>query len=235
MITTCKQIVSRVPFVRSVYRRFTSNFPGSAPYWERRYAQGGNSGAGSHGRLAHFKAEVLNNFVAQHQIQSVVEYGCGDGRQLLLAKYPHFIGFDVSQSALINCRTLFEADSTKSFVLCTSENENADSDLPIAELALSLDVIYHLIEDEVYNNYMARLFNAASRFVVIYSSNQDDDHAAAHVRHRCFSDWIAAHAADWRLHKKIRNCYPFDPRDPDNTSFADFYVFENGVSQIKND
>ena len=38
-------------------------FPGSAQYWDERYATGGTSGSGSYNRLAAFKAEILNEFV----------------------------------------------------------------------------------------------------------------------------------------------------------------------------
>lgn len=35
-------------------------FPGTADYWENRYAKGGTSGAGSYGRQAEWKAEIVN-------------------------------------------------------------------------------------------------------------------------------------------------------------------------------
>ena len=38
----------------------------SHEYWEKRYASGGNSGAGSYNYLAEFKAEILNNFVTKN-------------------------------------------------------------------------------------------------------------------------------------------------------------------------
>ena len=34
-----------------------------------------------------------------------------------------------------------------------------------------MDVIYHLVEDEIFESHMAALFNHATRFVLIYSSN----------------------------------------------------------------
>ena len=34
-------------------------FPGSQNYWRKRYAMGGNSGKGSYGKSAEFKAEIL--------------------------------------------------------------------------------------------------------------------------------------------------------------------------------
>ncbi len=65
-------------------------FPGSDKYWEQRYAVGGNSGVGSYGKFANFKAEVINKFVREHKIKSVIEFGCGDGNQLKLANYPSY-------------------------------------------------------------------------------------------------------------------------------------------------
>ena len=47
-------------------------------------------------RLAAFKAEVPNDFVRARGIDSVIEFGCGDGAQLALAEYPAYVGIDVS-------------------------------------------------------------------------------------------------------------------------------------------
>ncbi len=70
-----------------------NNFPGSNKYWTQRYAEGGNSGAGSYGKFARFKAEVINKFVSEREIKSVIEFGCGDGNQLKLANYSRFSPF----------------------------------------------------------------------------------------------------------------------------------------------
>ena len=64
----------------------------SAQYWRDRYRSGGNSGAGSYGRLADFKAEIVNAFVREHDVASVIEFGSGDGAQLALADYPTLSG-----------------------------------------------------------------------------------------------------------------------------------------------
>ena len=89
-------------------------FPGSAEYWEKRYASGGSSGKGSYGRLSEFKAEVINNFVSKHGVESVIEFGCGDGNQLKLAKYPAYVGLDVSEKAVALCKEKFNNDISKS-------------------------------------------------------------------------------------------------------------------------
>lgn len=94
MKATLKKIIYGTPVLgpltRHVWGRWQAlrlPFRTSGDYWEQRYRQAGNSGAGSYGRLAEFKAEVLNEFVARHSIGSVVEFGSGDGNQLTLAKY----------------------------------------------------------------------------------------------------------------------------------------------------
>ena len=97
-----------------------------------------------------------------------------------------------------------------------------------ADLALSLDVVYHLIEDEVYDRYMSDLFASARRLVVVYSSNRSEDESdrsPAHIRHRKFTDWVAANAPDSELLEVVENDHPFRSEEPDETSWCDFYVF----------
>lgn len=96
-----------------------------------------------------------------------------------------------------------------------------------ADLTLSLDVIYHLVEDTVFDAYMRQLFGASDRFVAIYASNYTDDQPVpgSHVRHRTFTDWAAAHAPEWEQTDYIKNRYPVGSDDVNDTSFADFYFF----------
>lgn len=198
-------------------------FQGSASYWERRYARGGNSGPGSYCRLANFKARVLNDFVARHGVRSVIEFGCGDGNQLTLACYEQYLGFDIAATAIEACMGRFPNDPTKQFRHATAYAGER------AELALSLDVIYHLVEDEVFDAYMQRLFGSAEKYVIIYASNDQTLNRSgqvAHVRHRKFSDWIDRKADGWALARHIPNDYPSSMDDPKNTSFADFYIYE---------
>ena len=210
------------PATRLVLRQFfAQSFTDSASYWQRRYEQGRNSGPGSYDKLAEYKAATLNQFVADHQIATVIEFGCGDGNQLRLARYPHYIGYDISPIALARCRELFGDDPTKTF----REMRNYAGEQ--AELTLSLDVIYHLIEDATFESYMRQLFAAATRYVIIYSSNKDeqDDVVVAHVKHRRFTEWVAAQMPEWKLAQHIPNRYSFAD-DPVHGSFADFYIYE---------
>ena len=224
-----RQIIKSIPIVgpiaRCIYHKWINPpkpFPGSGNYWINRYETGYNSGDGSYNDLANFKAKVLNEFVLQNRIETVIEYGCGDGNQLKLAEYPSYTGFDVSPKAVSMCSETFLNDDTKHFKLMDDFSNDT------AELTLSLDVIYHLVEDSVFADYMNRLFDSSKRFVIIYSSNTDvnSESQAAHVRHRQFSKWIEVNKPKWRLLRHIPNRYPFNG-DTKTGSFADFYIYGN--------
>jgi SAM-dependent methyltransferase len=224
-----KEAVERIPVVGPAARRLVMavlarsdlKIRDSAAYWEKRYRAGGNSGAGSYDRLAEFKAAYLNEFVRTRDVQEVLEFGCGDGSQLALAQYPHYVGCDVAHAAVELCRARFTDDPTKQFYVV--------GDLPgdlTAELVLSLDVIFHLVEDDVFDRYMTELFDRSTRFVVVYSSNTDEPAPALHVRHRPFTRWVDENRPDWKLVEHVPNPYPYDENHPKTTSFADFFVFE---------
>jgi cobalamin biosynthesis Mg chelatase CobN len=137
-----------------------------------------------------------------------------------LAKYPTYIGVDVSQTAVKATRERFADNGSIRFLHTNEVTENAR-----AALSLSIDVIYHLVEDEVFDAYMTQLFDASTKFVVIYSSNEDRSWPDPHVRHRQFTRWIDSRRPHFKLMRKIPNAYPYSEDDPDNTSFADFYIF----------
>ena len=176
---------------------------------------------GSFGKFAKFKAEILNNFVKKYNITSVIEFGCGDGNQLKLASYKNYIGFDISPEAIIKSKNIFQFDKSKCFKLIKDyKGEKAD-------LALSLDVIYHLIEDEIFESHMKILFNSSNRFIIIYSSNTDKQEKvqAAHARHRIFTKWIEENIQGWKIMQHIPNRYSYKG-DIETGSLADFYIYE---------
>lgn len=229
MLQRIKKAVGSLPIVgtalKRVYRSLAGKpglgFQSSHKYWDDRYRKGGSSGPGSYNRLAHFKAEALNQFIRKYGVEKVIEFGCGDGAQLSLAEYPSYIGVDVSPWAVNACKKMYRGDARKTFLLST--------EVPLdekADLALSLDVIYHLVEDETFDSYMRKMFQVADRYVVIYSSNYEQAWSDPHVRHRAFAHWVERNEPEWHLREVIRNKYPYDARDSDNTSFSDFFIYE---------
>lgn len=198
----------------------TSTLTSSAQFWDGHYATGGTSGTGSAGRLSSFKAEVLNRLIAEFNVGSAIEFGSGDGSQLSLIDYPNYLGLDTSPTAVELCRERFAGDASKHF----RAYETGDFIPERADMSVSLDVVYHLLEDDVYERYMADLFGAARRLVVVYSSDRDEETEWPEVRHRRFTTWVADHAQAWDLLRRIPNRYPYEPGRID-TSWSDFFIF----------
>ena len=193
----------------------------SGRYWETRYANKGNSGTGSYDKVAEFKAKVLNEFVAANEIKTVAEFGFGDGNQLSLAKYPQYYGFDVSPSIWQATRKKFEADPTKNFFVYESGTNLAGTGFA-ADLVISLDVIYHLVEDQVFDQYMHSIFSVSGRYVVVFSPNFYK-YGAAHVKFRRFVPWVKEHFPEFQLVGSLANPLPGEA--------ADFFFFDKGCKK----
>jgi len=201
------------------------SFPGTRDYWENRYLQGRSSGKGSCGKVALFKAEVLNTFVREHNIKSVAELGCGDGRQLSLAEYPDYVGLDISPTAIEFCKNRFRQDPSKHFLVYRPEAFVPGPEMS-AELGLSLEVVFHLVEDRLFELYMQHLFACSSRYVIFFSSNTTLNlpFQGKHIRHRRFTDWIERNLPHWQLMEMIPKRLPIY-RIKFNGCFSRFYIY----------
>lgn len=184
-------------------------------YWRNRT----HSGAGSTGALALFKADTVNRILAENDIRSVIEFGSGNGEQIALIDYPVYHGYDVNDTALRLCRERFADKNHWSFLpLHKYRGRQAD-------MSVSLDVIFHLVNDYAYEQHMRYLFRAARKLVVVYSSNTNDSPTrdVPHIRHRRFTDWVEENT-DWELSGHIKNPYPWSQTNR-NGSFCDFWIF----------
>ena len=194
----------------------------SKTYWEERYKSGGNSGVGSYSKFAEFKAEFVNAIIEKYSVRSVTEIGVGDGNQLSTLKVKKYIGIDVSETAIERCKNVFKDDKSKSFYLSKDFVQHEKSDM-----SLSMDVIYHLVEDDIFDGYMHDIFDTSSKLICIYASNTKSplgEKNTKHVKHRRFTDWIEKNKPDSRLVCFKKNRYPYNG-DYKTTSFSDFYVF----------
>ena len=187
----------------------------SKKYWIERYKKGGDSGYGSYGKFCIFKNKILNNFVNEKNIQSVIELGCGDGNQLINSNYPKYIGYDISIDAINLCKSLFKNDNTKSFHLLEKKTI-----IPKAELTLSIDVLYHILEEDTYKNYLYNLFNSSEKYVILYSTNNNYTNNY-HIKSRNFTKYCEEKFRNFKLIDKIENIYK-----EVGGSGADFYIYE---------
>lgn len=194
-------------------------------YWETRYYNGGNSGRGSYGSFREFKLSVINQFIEKHTIGSLVDIGCGDGSIAEGIVVPGYTGLDISASAVEKCRTRIKnaGKACKHFYTL--------DDIPAAvkdkkfHISMSIDVLYHLVDDKLFEEHMKMLFEFASEWVIIYSPDKDNDPGTVeHIKHRRFTQYISDKYPDWVLKYVIKNSCTL-PRDVPRNSFADFFIY----------
>ncbi|SFQ11343.1 hypothetical protein SAMN04487928_11933 [Butyrivibrio proteoclasticus] len=96
-------------------------------------------------------------------------------------------------------------------------------------MSISLDVLYHLVEPNVYENYMNNLFGSSNKWVGIYSyDGKLDLPMASHVLYREHNDYIKEHFKNFRLVEIIKNQYKRTlSSDPETTSWCDFFFYES--------
>ncbi len=195
----------------------------SADFWEKRYASGGNSGKGSYiSALRSFKNDVLLQIIKANKIRSIIDWGCGDGHQLQDLSFDGcYLGIDVSKTAVEKCRTIFDGRPNFSFI------ESMEYLGQQASLGISLDVIYHLVEDNVFEGYMERLCDSSMKYMLIYSSNgRKVEKPAEHLLERNFIEWIENNRPEWKLQAIINNSFPYQGGKSNLESISDFYFFK---------
>lgn len=196
----------------------------SGAFWNEHYLRNGNSGTGSYNRLAEFKAEIVNEFITSRGIQSVAEIGCGDGNQLSLIHYLNYVGIDVSEVIIEKDRERFRNFQNYSFFHSLTEREKYIH--RSFDMTISMDVIFHLLEDDVFQAYMDDLFTLAGKYVVIYSSNHEEYTGWPEYRHRNFTGYVSEHYPQWELIRYIPNNYPYKIGQEETTSASDFYIYQ---------
>jgi len=167
----------------------------SVRYWDGRYRAGRSSGRGSEGQIAIAKAAYVNQVVEREKITSIIDWGVGDGTVLShITDEISYTGVDISPTILTRLRRRFGFRGE--FLLADIAALRHLS----ADMALSMDVMFHLVNDEDYERYLARLFGSADRFVLICSTDFDDEgRSARHVRHRHWTSEVRTRFPRWLL------------------------------------
>lgn len=186
-------------------------------YWDRRYRDGRSSGAGSEGDEGAYKAAYVSQFIAEHNVKSVVDWGCGDGQVLaqIDLRDAQYIGVDVSPIMIARLRN----DKTfpePRYLFHTTDSYSTGTRTQF-ELGLSMDVLFHFPDDRDYSEYLLRLFMCAEKYVIIYSTNYPGGRTARHVHRREFTPDVAELFPEWRLRTV---------ETPLREGLASFFVYE---------
>jgi SAM-dependent methyltransferase len=169
-----------------------------ASYWEARYREGRDSGEGSRGETGRAKAAFVNDVIARYSVASMIDWGCGDGQVLAhITEDVGYLGVDVSATILAKIRAehpgrmFCHADQAREPLTMLGES--------LADMALSMDVLFHFPADRDYFAYLHDVFASAQDLVLIYATDYDGGQTARHVRRRHFTPDIAARFPAWRL------------------------------------
>lgn len=195
----------------------------SRRYWLARYTSADPGGWGSKGVLAAYKADFLRRLVLRYGVTSILELGCGDGEQLAVYDFGgvSYVGLDVL-TAVAKAEERFRGDRRKLFGTLDDPGLLGVT----ADLTLSADVIYHLVEDDVWLAHMARLFDRSLRLVAIYAPDTDEtpENAGVHCRFRRWSEWVERERPEWAMVFREDNPHRLTPENPKG-SLSDFHVY----------
>ena len=183
-------------------------------YWEERYKHGGNSGSGSYDKDAEFKSMMINEYISKYNIKTICDFGCGDGNQIsFLLGFELYHGYDISEFIIEKNIINFKNNNNMFFY------KNI-IDLPESDLCISLDVLYHILDDVDFEDYLTNLFKKSKKYVLIYSTNRNNtsDDNAPHCYHRIFTDWIDENCKNFRLIDDSKRLH----------SSVKFFLYERG-------
>lgn len=138
-------------------------------FWEKRYAAGGTSGAGSAGAEAAWKIERIVAAAKAHDARSVLDLGHGDGviARAVMHALPGatYRGIDLSPTAVARCRRAAPG-------LSFSVGDLLTTPLPRADLVICADVLFHLPTPEAHDRATAVIVAAARKVAVVAAWNE---------------------------------------------------------------
>lgn len=146
-------------------------------YWDERYVNGGNSGAGSYGLEAYTKGNIINHWIKELDVKKINEIGCGDANNLLFYNVRmQYTGYDISPKAIEMCKEKTRKIRNSLMYYFTDKVEEMDFD---ADLCLCLDVWYHQVLDEDFEALCDLLFNKGNwKYIIIYSTDTNSQFLA---------------------------------------------------------
>lgn len=150
--------------------------------------------------------------------------GCGDGQQLRLSEYPRYIGLDVAPNALEDALRTCAGKGQYSFFLYRPTAFRDASGLMTSDLGISLDVIYHLTEEVVFESYMNTLFSMSDQSATSCAvratgrTSLTTSTSYKHIRQWPVQNRVEYNQPEWKFACRVPNRYPFDSSNPRNTS-----------------
>lgn len=169
-------------------------------YWQDRYKNKWNSGAGSYGANAQFKADFINKYVEEHKIFNVLEVWCGDWNNLWLYKIENYVWWDVSQKAIDICKKKYNHDDSKWFVLMDEKSMKNPEEIWV-DLVICLDVLFHVFPKKEWEKTINFCFNAGKR-VLLYTFLYPTGHAE-HINDYRITPYLDTKGIKYKIYKDV--------------------------------
>ena len=141
-------------------------------YWDRRYARGEDSGVGSRGESLKYKADYLNSAFKKYDIESVFDFGCGDGNLVSLLNTKLYFGIDVSVESIRACRIRFRSENGYYFEcghFFEYTPEVIREKINPLDCVMCIDVLYHIINRDVLVKTLENIFGSMARIIILYT------------------------------------------------------------------
>lgn len=134
-------------------------------YWNKRYSAGLNSGQGSIGELRKFKWDtILSKTTIKNK--SVLDYGCGDlsfWKDHIHPEVKKYTGYDISEFIILNHKQKWlDIHPRVSFT-------HNIVDVPKHDLVFCFDVLFHIIDENLFNYTLKNLISRAKDLLFIYT------------------------------------------------------------------
>lgn len=195
-------------------------------YWSDRLASVG--GLRSTGHAAY--SEEYNRWVYRRKgrvlaaalsdvatMEHAVDLGSGVGwvvEQLSVMGAAHVHGFDISEDTVAELQGRFPAHQFDALRL---GEDVLPLDDGVADVVTLLDVSYHIVDDDAWENCVAeaaRVLRPDAVLVVTDAFGAEEDRPAAHVRFRTVDRWHEHAAACGLRPHSLRPCYRWLSRPP---------------------
>jgi hypothetical protein len=134
----------------------------SNEYWDTRYKNKGNSGRGSRGLLRFWKWRIIKRYLNINEA-SVIDVGCGDLAFWGEKSCNKYTGIDISP-------TIIEINKNKKpnweFIVGNAETFQK---MPAAEVVFCFDILFHILNDQVYKKILDNLVIYSNKYVFVYT------------------------------------------------------------------
>lgn len=206
-------------------------------WWNSWYGSGHSSGPGSEGKLLEYKVNYLNKLFKEHNIKTVLDFGCGDGVVASKLNCQFYLGVDISDQAIKLCKARinrqgfsFERRHFFDHTPMVIKNKFASS----LDCCMCIDVLYHISDVRVLNKTLETLFTLRARIIVLYTFLEYAEFSEDMMEYlkpsaclycRNFSDVLANLSKSYKLIDKVK---------PKSGTEAGFLVYEK-IKEVRDE